>query len=167
MLEAVRVVKILSVAAWPTEWPPGKRQREERLSQPCSGHVEGRRLPATRGNAKLVGVDQPRAREEAVLSPRWSASASMPPVGPTVHVLVRGRARRARGPRGGRGGRGGPACSAPEAEEPTIVMDALDEEEDKPPQEVAGSVPVDVLVDCGLLDPAYAAQMYGSDLGLV
>ena len=122
MLEAACVVKVLSVAAWPAEWPPGKLQRDASLSQSCSGHVEGRRLPATRGKAELVGVDQPRAREEAVLSPRWSASASMPPVGPTVHVLVRGRARRARGPRGGRGGRGGPACSALEAEEPPLAL---------------------------------------------
>lgn len=89
----------------------------------------------------------------------FPVDSSIPPEPPTVER--REKSRKGKGPKAT-----SPDARAPEAEEPTIVMDALDEEEDKPPQEVAGSVPVDVLVDCGLLDPAYAAQMYGSDVDL-
>jgi hypothetical protein len=53
--------------------------------------------------------------------------------------------------------------STPEVEQPTIVVD---EEEEQPQENVAASVAVGVLVDCGLLDPAWAAQMYGSDADL-
>lgn len=86
----------------------------------------------------------------------FPVDSSIPPEPPTVER--REKSRKGKGPKAT-----SPDARAPEAEEPTIV---LDEEEDKPPQEVAGSVPVDVLVDCGLLDPAYAAQMYGSDVDL-
>merc|ERR1719460_22008 len=42
----------------------------------------------------------------------------------------------------------------------------MDEEDEQPKETVVESVSVGVLVECGLLDPAYAAQMYGPEADL-
>jgi hypothetical protein len=68
--------------------------------------------------------------------------------------------RKDRSPKGKGPKANGVDSGVPEAEEPTVV---LDDEDEQPEENVVASVSVGVLVDCGLLDPAYAAQMYGPD----